>query len=77
MGMLTSTRPVPEDYSPLQLEHILSRQKNGEKPEAVTYGEFPVYADDVLRDAHIALHNYLVEAHALPTDKSKIKPPFV
>ena len=62
MATITSNRPVPLDYNPPQIRHVVARLADGEKPQRVTYDEFPLYADDPLRDSHALLDAYFKEA---------------
>src|SRR4051812_8847137 len=62
MAHWSTTCPIPENFNPLALRNVLKRQKSKAKPFRVTVDKFPVYADDPLRDAHLALDDYLREA---------------
>jgi hypothetical protein len=72
MGIITSTRPVPEDFAPPQLQHVLSCEKRKQKAEAIGYDDFPIFADDPLRDSHVPLDAYLRAAAKRDADKLKV-----
>jgi hypothetical protein len=60
--MQTSSRPFPEDLEPTALRFVLARSKAKAKPEKMTFDNFPLYADDPLRESHLLLDAYLREA---------------
>jgi hypothetical protein len=72
MGTLTSNRPVPEDFAPPQLGHVLSRQGQKVEPESTGCDRFPIFADDPLRASHALLDAYL--RAAADRDAHKLKP---
>jgi hypothetical protein len=65
MGMSSSTRPVPEDYCPPAIADVVAKQQRKQKPKAMGVDDFPIYADDPLRDSHLLLDKYLRDAAAL------------
>jgi hypothetical protein len=70
--MMTSTRPVPEDFRPPQIEDVMARLARAESPEATTYDAFPVFCDDPLRASHVLLDAYLRATQRF--DASKVRP---
>src|SRR4051794_4308804 len=68
--MITSTRPVPEDFKPPQINDLLKRLAR-ENPEATTFDVFPLFGDDPLRPSHLLLDAYLRAAAKLDADKVK------
>src|SRR4051794_30630715 len=70
--MMTSTRPVPENYNPEPLRDVLAWRKKKQKPQLVTYDGFPVHAEDPLRESYVLLHDYLKAVGRRDADKLKV-----